>query len=347
MHAQPRRVAWLLNHKALHECEVPLLRSFGYEVFTSKKLSNVEPLGMAYYEDDKSLSIPQEDLLILNKHNYYVGRIAQPILERLNKYFNMVMAAGYPSTIQDLVKGYKGNIVIRVFGRAGNANYSSLFKHSIDDASKIRHRFWMGAAFEEILDTEAEPLKSMSVVLPNGLPRHVTKIQNTWIGGNGKILIICPYIASKRYYRIRYDSLKPILNKMPCVIGGVQPIKPKDPRVTGYLNDREFYGLMQSSEALFYYGIEPRHLHYHPIEGILIGIPLIFLKKSLLGSWMGAQQPGACDTLTEAIDKLNMILSGNKQFIDNILKKQTSILERFSDKAVRRQWANLLDKLNS
>lgn len=33
----PRRVLWLLNHTTLRECEVPLLQSMGFEIFTPKR----------------------------------------------------------------------------------------------------------------------------------------------------------------------------------------------------------------------------------------------------------------------------------------------------------------------
>jgi len=339
------RIAWLLNHKALHECEVPMLRSMGYEIFTSKIIPKSEPLGVVYREDDSSLSIPLEDLQVLNQHSFYTQHMTRAILDILNNYFDLVIAAGYPTILDGLIKGYVGDIIIRVFGRATNGNYTALFKRNVGEMVKIRHRFWMGAAYKEILDVEEEPLKSMTTILPIGLPKHVMGLQGTWVGSDKRTFIVCPYINSKRYYRVRYDWMRPI-RSMPHRIGGVQPIRVKDPNVTGYLDDRRYYGLMKASKAMFYYGMEPRHMHYHPIEGIIIGIPLIFMKKSLLGSLMGSRQPGGCRTLAEAKSKLEDILSGNESLINNITCKQSTILERFSDEAVKRQWKEFLCTLN-
>ena len=82
---------------------------------------------------------------------------------------------------------------------------------------------------------------------------------------------------------------------------------------------------------MYYHGIEPRHLHYHPIEGIFMGIPIIFHKESLLSKYL-KNSPGMCNSINEAKEKINKILNDDKIFIEEIIIEQNKVLEQFTIK---------------
>ena len=64
------------------------------------------------------------------------------------------------------------------------------------------------------------------------------------------------------------------------------------------LDDDEYYRGIATCKCLFYHSIEERHLHYHPLEAIVIGIPIIFFEQSLLSSYL-ANSEGRCKNIDE------------------------------------------------
>ena len=81
--SRPVRVAWILNHTTLMEFEADLLQRLGCEVFVPKVL----PEGLdgrtaaVTREYDKSLSIPADDLEVLNAANFY----SRPLSEQAQR----------------------------------------------------------------------------------------------------------------------------------------------------------------------------------------------------------------------------------------------------------------------
>ena len=71
--SRPRRAAWFLNHRTLHDAEVPLLRALGLEVYTPKVIGSGAEFRscVPFWDDDASLTLSQRDLRLLNGTDFY------------------------------------------------------------------------------------------------------------------------------------------------------------------------------------------------------------------------------------------------------------------------------------
>ncbi len=348
--ARALRVAWLLNHTTLREFEVPLIRSFGLEVYTAKLLPNGNEFLSATtdYEDDRNSSIDPVDLQILNSHNFYEDEFTAPVAAALNRNFDTIICANFGMLVKELVHRYRGRILVRVFGREHPHNYTEYFNLFGEEAlwtriQAIEDRFWFAPCYPSIVPIEGDILKRRSIVLPLGLPESKLALRDTWTGTDPRILFVCPRIASHPHYYGRiYDEFKREVGDLPYVLGGHQPVPlTDDPHVLGFISDEDYHALFKKMRVMFYHSREPRHLHYHPLEAIVSGMPLIFMRGGLLEEFGGTDQPGACADYREARQKLKLVLDGDQTFIAQVRAAQPKILEPFTLDFNAREWRRL------
>ena len=383
---RPTRVAWILNHTTLMEFEADLLQRFGCEVFVPKVL----PQGLdsrtaaVTREYDQSLSIPKEDLEILNAADLYSRPPTQQVKGLLNKHFDVLFVPYVFPGFYYLVRAFKGKIVIRAFGHCGEHNYQSATSHvgdldyyldtpslidrmlrkSRDWSAKLRgrnelasrtpvmlalyqakDRVFFGSAYESVIAYEPEFFRSRSVFIPLAVPPSITKHTDTHIGGNGKIFFVCPNINDLWLYRSYYDTFKKHFGDLPHVIGGRQNmtgghISPPitDSAILGYQTRDQFDKTMREAECLFYHSREPRHIHYHPIEAMVFGTPVVYMADGMLEELGGPDQPGLCHSYDEAHLKMERLLQGDKRLAQSIRQRQKEIVYKFSDKYCYDTW---------
>ena len=126
---------------------------------------------------------------------------------------------------------------------------------------------------------------------------------------------------------------------MPHVIPGAQPVRVKDdPSVTGFLEKEEYLELFRSSKVMFYHSDEERHLHYHPLEAVRIGMPLVFMAGGMLEYLAKQKLPGCCNSIEEAQDKVSRILNDDQELIKEIVSSQNVLLNEFNPKYVEKCW---------
>lgn len=346
MVSREERVAWLINHTTLRDAEVPIIRSFGLEVYTSKEIptgNEVRTFSVDFSEDEHS-TLPNWVLDCLNRHNFYDDGIPQNIAELLNGYFGTIIASAFPRLLDDLVQVFKGRILVRVFGREAPYNYSEFFAHlGQGDFWKrvwqIQNRFWFAPAYDSISKIECRLLQQTTVSLPLALPDRTFRAANCWKGHDRRILFFCPRIASSpEYYGKIYREFKDNFGHLPHIIAGHQPIPVDDPAVTGFVSDDQIQTWFQEFRVMFYHSREPRHLHYHPLEAVAYGMPLVYMRGGLVEELMGKDKPGACDTYAEAEQKLCRILDGEAAFIEAVIESQSSLLDTFKLDYVKQIW---------
>lgn len=346
MENKHRRILWLLNHTTLREFEVPLLQKLGFEVFVPKILPNNDANGSdsITYEHDKSLSISAQELAILNTINFYDGIYSNETLDILNQKFNIVIFGFFPQMFEALIKNFQGKLLLRVFGLAGEARYEDIIsailgRRFLSAIKKIAQRFWVAQAYDEISHNERNIFKTRSVTLPLGLPQANDVNKTQWQGDLNQIFFVCPRInSSPAYYGKIYQQFKKEFSNFPYVICGAQPIAVTDPNVQGFLTRQKYDELMQKCKVMFYHSQEPRHLHYHPLEAITIGMPLIYMKGGMLESLGGKQQPGLCSNFAEARQKIRRVLKNDQPFIKHLLTTQVKLLDKFDAKYCHQQW---------
>ena len=204
---------------------------------------------------------------------------------------------------------------------------------------QIQHRFWCGVCYESIPLVEAPLLRERSVFLPVALPDRVLRMQGCWRGGDNRVYFICPSIkTAPQYYGEIYKRFKADFGEFPHVIGGAQLVPVDDSHVTGFIAEDQLLRNYRELQVMYYHSREPRHIHYHPLEAIAFGMPVVYMRGGLMECFDKGSQAGACATDAEARRKLLRVLQGDQTFIREMQESQRTILEAFAPVAVRAQW---------
>ena len=158
-------------------------------------------------------------------------------------------------------------------------------------------------------------------------------------GDSNQILFVCPRINSSEYYNNIYKKFKQSFGSMPHVIPGAQPVKVKnDPSVIGFINTEKYIELFRTSKVMFYLSNEERHLHYHPIEAVKYGLPVVFMAGGMLEYLAKKEIPGCCYSVEEAQEKISRIFDGDKKLIQEITSSQKILLKEFDPDYVEASW---------
>jgi len=337
-----QRILWLPNHTTLRDFEVPLLIDLGFEVFVPKifPVDEANKSASISYNYDSTLSISQEKLHKLNSCNFYDQDLTLEVIQIINQEFDIAISAFFPQMLKTLLKKFKGFLFIRVFGREGHLTYQGLLDQELKESIyKRSHKIYFAQAYPEISLNETGIFHKTALTLPLGLPKSFYKNENTWKGNERKILFICPRITSSpAYYGKIYSEFKKYFGDLPHIIGGAQPAPVNDPNVLGFQPREVLDSLLQDCAVMFYHSREPRHLHYHPLEAIVYGMPLIYMSGGLLESLGGQDQHGMCQTEQEAKQKIERILNGDTKLISDIQCQQKKILESFSYDYCKAMW---------
>lgn len=334
---------------------------------------------------DSGLTIPAADLDHLNTVNFYDAPLSRHTAAVLNRHFGTAIAASIYPGLYYLLRCFRGQIFMRAFGHAGNFDYDSAtatipfdtldpssfapptswparilarlrlrlpgrdrpVAHNIVTAEmfRVRNRLYLGAAYEQIIAHEQPFLRDRSVFLPLALPDSILEAGDTWTGGEGRVLFVCPNIDQIDYYRRIYLRFREELGGFPAWIAGRQdlqgvnaPLTTEDDCILGFVSRNRLDELMRQCVCMFYHSEEPRHLHYHPLEAIVAGQPLVFMAGGLLESLGGGDQPGLCRSYDEARVKIGRLLGGDVGFQETIRERQRSILRHFEPAYCSRVW---------
>ena len=346
-----KRILWLFNHTSLRKFEVPMLIEMGYEVYCPK-ICDIEYGDFSTsisYEYDRSLSLDSKTLNKLNLIDFYNELTAQNV-QLINETFDVIITGFFMPVIDYLLDRFNGILLIHVFGLAGEATYTQLLKEYggnqiFSKIKRMKNRFWFAPSYENISEIECEIIKNRTIYLPIGLSM---KTNLSWVGGEKKLLFVGPKIESNGYYNEVYLNFKKNFKDIPHVIHGGQPIEVKyDDTVTGFLSREDYNYNMTHLSCMFYHSQEPRHLHYHPLEAIKIGMPLIFMSGGMLDYLGGKKLPGRCASIKEAREKIQRVINGDKRLIEKITSSQNILLEKFDQKYCCDIWKKGLERIEN
>lgn len=348
-----KRVMWLLNHISARKFEIPMLKACGVdEIFLPKSFPADPTFRSASidWSEDENLTIPKEDLDILNACDWYTG--ATPEAWKIaNKWFDKVFFIAYhPQLIINITKYYQGIAIYRVYGLPSDINYGKLLNLITEGniANYIRrlgNRFIFGMAYDHLANQEPEFIKKRAVYLPLGMPN--TSVNEKWTGENKNILFVCPDIAINPYYNKIYKEFKHNFSAFDYLISGAQPIKVMDKHVLGFVDYDTHNNNMNKSRVMFYHSQEPNHIHYHPFEAIKNGMPLIFMANGMLDKLGGINLPGRCKTINEAKNKIKRLMDGDRKFTQLVKESQVILLEAMDFKLLEPHWVKGLNLIDS
>jgi hypothetical protein len=340
-----QRILWLLNHGTLRASEVAMLHVLGYEVFTPKCYPQDEQnLSCSVsYADDATLTIPEAALQRLNAWDFYAGG-AWPadLAEIINAYFDVAIVACYSGMLNAVCASFVGPIFMHAFGREGAYTYMQLLRpcqqHVIDRIRQQRN-IWLAPAYGNIAEMEPAWLHAVCVELPIGLAASYYAGQPSWRGGRPDILCVIPRIKTSAYFIDHYHVFKARFGDMPHIIAGGQfvPVT-DDPHVTGMLDGAQYHDMMQTCAAMLYDYSEPRHVHLHPMEAIIVGLPVVYLDGGLLALLAGSDLPGCCKSLDEARELLERLSIGDAALAAEIASAQAPIADLFRPERILAIW---------
>lgn len=331
MQTKPLRVMWLLNHGAARKFELQMLRTLGVKEFFLPK-SFPQEVGFRSasidHSEDANLTIPAEDLEILNQQNWFVSP-SKEAWDIANKYFDVCFFICHSEGFMNEVsRSFTGAAIWRAYGLDKTLSYSEVVKFftlGTQSVKKLGRRLWLGIAYEHIVDSEPMYLQMRKAFLPLGLSNST--FNDIWSGNQKHIFFVCPDIVFSSYYKKVYEDFISDMQGFPYKIGGSQSIEVKDPNVLGFVTNEEHERNMRESRVMFYHSSEPNHIHYHPFEAIRVGMPLIFMSGGILDRMGGTTLPGRCESIKEAREKIRRILKDDTKFIEQVRKSQVVLLE--------------------
>ena len=333
MSGKPLRVMWLLNHTAARKFEVPMLKQIGVnEIFLPKKYqADIEFRSASVsWEEDANLTIPAEDLAVLNEQDWYCSPSRQA-WDIANRHFDVLFFIFYkPEILTSIANNFKGAALWRTYGVAQGVTYDSILKLISPDegtykAKSMGRRLWFAEAYPHLHEVEPEYLARRRLYLPLGLID--TRVNDRWSGTDRKIFFVCPNIATNPYYAEVYSEFRKSFGDFPHAVGGMQAIDPGYPEVLGFVPLETHERNMREFRLMFYHSTEPNHIHYHPFEAIRAGMPLVYMAGGLLDRLGGKTLPGRCKNVEEARQKIRRVLDNDRSLIDDICRTQVALLE--------------------
>ena len=347
-----RRAMWLLNHKTLLPAEVAIIRSLGYAVFVPK----VVPEGPEYsstfvtFDNDDGLNLPQAALGDLNSHNFYEQEWTDRITELVNGNFDIVITSVYSVPLRETLIKFDGGIVVRAFGRDSPRSYTKMVEYYGSDLlpaiAEMGNRFIFGQGYENLRTIESPTIAQRAHTLATTIPDSVWSCRGTWTGdGERAVLLLCPKISGNSYYGPIYEGLKALFHDVPHRIFGRQFIPHDDPAVLPYQSDEQLLDLYRKSPAFAYQSTEERHLHYSPIEAMIVGTPVLYRAGAMIDLLAGRPLPGRCVDAEEMKAKVVRLLRGDYQLSNAIRLSQDAVLEKFSISLATAQWDKALREL--
>jgi hypothetical protein len=349
----PRRLLWIVNHRTLMFSEVPILRSLGWEVFVSKIIPNHDPEFRSpgvTFDYDSALTLPAATLRVLNRHNFYERTWSPTVEDIVNRHFDVIVIhfSYYTTSLSEAARKFHGRVIVRAFGREHPKTYSEFadigpHKDLIRELEALGDRFVFGQGYGNLAEVEPPEIARRAHTITAALPPHFSRYHNTWRGDGGTAIFLCPAIRGSTFYGEIYQRIKGHFGDLPHAIFGKQIVPMDDPSVLPYMTDAELFELYAAAPVFVYPHAEPRHIHYSPLEAIVVGTPTLYLRGMLIDKLTnGAELPGGCRDITEMRNKTQRLLSGDRGLAEEIRASQGVILNAFAPELARRQWAAVL-----
>ena len=338
-----KNVLYLLNHKTLTDFEVPILIKRGFGVYIPKVLNSINKYEHSFSPPstlyDESLKMSAKDYLYLNKINFFCEHPFhdEKLMYILNNNFSSIITTLITKLddLKYLLNNYKGVVYLRIFGNDASYSYYTNYLKGNEEIFSKNIKFLF--CFKEIIKFEntihSYFNSNNSLYVPSGLPDYFfSRYENTYRTTSNSCVFVCSKINLCSYYTNVYNTFnKTIQDKnLDFIILGKnnEHACKTDNRIKNNLPDEEYFREMSTCIAMYYDSKEPRHLHYHPIEAIIIGLPLIFHTESVLTSFFPIS-PGKCNTDEEVIEKLSKLRNGDILFKNSIIEYQNTIKNIF------------------
>lgn len=326
------RIFWLGMHKILVQTELPRLRMLGYEVFNPPYLSEIpDQSANLNWDSCQESTLPQAIFNKLSSYNFFYNDIDPEIGAILNKYFDAVIVTISASWLAAIAKVYKGRLVFRTYGQHTCLS-DDLAENGLLVNLSTRSNFHFVPHAEEALNGEHSWLKKIAQVVPYCLPADIFQHSNGWIGPDkytaAEVALTCPNIGNA-FFNKHYQYLKKNFSQNHYKYFGVQLSKVDDDQIVGTLNRDELIARMKHCACYLYTYADPRVCYLPPIEMMVLGGPVLYMRDSLLDNYFHKDAPGRCETIEEAHEKVNRLLNGDEIFLNELRRSQEHVKQRY------------------
>lgn len=316
------RVLWMSFHRTARFEEVSALLRAGAEVVPTTGEYGAFPNAVELPEERDPLhppwrltcTVPPDVLRVVRDLRAYENHKAIPpaVVEALDRWFDVVWVGTFSTLALELLGRYRGTVVLRPYGG---------FPYTMSLGS-LRNRNRALAVFgasERFAFCPALPYQAL--IEDPRLSRRETfwpacvtpsRLGHRWAGASSDAVACEVMGLIDRYRAPEYARFVSAFGDLPLRIFGQNPrggSTGDDPRIVGTLDDDPFFGGIAGCRVMLYTGLGWKyHLHYHPLEALMMGVPVIFLSSSAIAHtamWMGASRDalraaGMCDTPVEA-----------------------------------------------
>jgi hypothetical protein len=289
---------WCSSHESLAAEEIPLFLEAGFRVVplhTNFWTQEYDPalddtICPAWRE---SVALPPDVVRALQ-----AVRICQPDkhpafstddLALLARHVDAVYVTVFPNVAIRLAEEFPRTVMFRAFGQAGLNTYSKIaaaYGAPPELVYGLPNFIWC-----PILSTLQEPEDEQLVRNTQPLRAFVTPARLG--GGRWSAAASEPYVVDTiprlhtGFYLDNYRRFIAEHGDLPLkILGGNEPRGGvlDDPRILGRLPAAEYYAAAARARIAIYHGRSRDHLHYHPLEFMTLGVPVLFSRDTALAA---------------------------------------------------------------
>jgi hypothetical protein len=286
---------WCSSHSTLAQEEMPLFLEAGFRViplltdfWTFKYDANLDNKICSQWK--QSVDLPAEVIKKLQALSFCddSGRLPfqQEEIDLLNRYVDVVYVTVLPNLAIRLSKAFHGTVIFRPFGHGALNNYSNISRHlgtSTQELQQSDNFHWV-----PIL-TSLQEIETPKICMnATHLGAYVTEERlgnHRWNPATSEPYVVetIPRINKQPYYFDIYQQYRKDHGHLPLkILGGNQPNGGDigDSTIVGFLSDDEYYSAAAKARVSIYHGRSRYHIHYHPIEFMAMGVPVLFHEES-------------------------------------------------------------------
>lgn len=334
---------WFSSHTTLAAEEIPLLLEAGFRVvplLTDFWTYRYDP-SIDERICDKwkaSVGLPADVVRRLQAltlcANEGQNDISAEDIRLLNQYVDVCYVTVLPNLAVRLAQVFQGTVMFRPFGHGDLNTYTRIAQHyriDLDVVPRLPNYMWT-----PILTSLQEPEDPRLCSHSNHLgafvsPERLGPVRWSAEESQPYVVETIPRITKQSYYMDMYRQYQRDHGHLPIKILGGNPAQGgdlQDPAIVGFLEDEAYYRHAAMARVSIYHGKSRYHVHYHPIEFMALGVPVLFHENSAFTfeglqagmTWRQLKEAGMYHSVSHANEMAAMAL------------EDPSVAERWSEK---------------
>ena len=303
-----------------------------------------------------SVDVPLEVLEQLQTANFFgpsedpdspavsrFGGLTPEQMQLLDEHVDAIYVTVYPVAAAALLRWFKGVVIFRAFGHGLLNSYSKILRYYGELVAPFGyHANYVWCPLMSSLRWAEEPAVASNEIMLGHFVSS-SRLQARWTGAASQPYVVetIPRITKQAHYRGVYRQYVRSFGSLPLKIVGDNPRDGgpaiQDERIMGSLSDREYHEAICAGRLSIYQGESPFHLHYHPIEFMRMGVPVLFRNTSGFAHEASAVGIGSLENLGMYTEPAQAVVLAKKLLADAALAVELSERQRvFSERVFSR-----------